>query len=353
MAHELTHVANRDVMVMTIASFFATIAAYIVQFGFFFGGGGATTTTTRASGALILVSLVVYAVSFFLLQALSRYREFAADRGAAIITGRPSALASALHEDLERHGADPQQDLRAPPSCAPSTSSRRRGQGARQPLLDAPAAREAARGAGAARGQLQGTRRLAAWASSTSSRASASSRQPAPDRLFAMATAVRHARDGARAQDARARRRSSSSRSRPPTSPAIVRDMEEVIRGTGEDTGTQVETTDDSFGYRWMVLRDADFEDLVIGINVVSAGAAGRRLRRPRPLRGVPLPRRDRQARLLDLQLQARRVLPVRARRRRAAARQRARAAPQGADRRRAPGGARARALVPLWGIPI
>jgi heat shock protein HtpX len=112
MAHELTHVANRDVMVMTIASFFATIAAYIVQFGFFFGGGG-DDDDSAGFFALILVSLVVYAVSFFLLQALSRYREFSADRGAGIITGRPSALASALLKISGKMERIPKQDLRA------------------------------------------------------------------------------------------------------------------------------------------------------------------------------------------------------------------------------------------------
>jgi heat shock protein HtpX len=106
MAHELTHVANRDVLVMTLASFFATIAAYIVQFGFFFGGSS-DDDDNPSFMVLLLVSLGVYVVSFFLMQALSRYREFAADRGSALITGRPSALASALvkisagmHRDL-------------------------------------------------------------------------------------------------------------------------------------------------------------------------------------------------------------------------------------------------------------
>src|SRR4051794_33817745 len=96
MAHELTHVANRDVLVMTLASFFATIAAYIIQFGFFFVGGSSSDDDDGPSAAvLFLVSIAVYFVSFLLMQALSRYREYAADRGAAIITGRPSALASA------------------------------------------------------------------------------------------------------------------------------------------------------------------------------------------------------------------------------------------------------------------
>jgi heat shock protein HtpX len=113
MAHELTHVANRDVMVMTIASFFATIASYILQFGFFFGGGGDDDDNGLGFFGLILVSLVVYAVSFVLLQALSRYREFSADRGAGIITGRPSALASALLKISGKMERIPQQDLRA------------------------------------------------------------------------------------------------------------------------------------------------------------------------------------------------------------------------------------------------
>src|SRR3954463_11549117 len=98
MAHELTHVANRDVLVMTLAGFFATIAAYIVQFSFFFGGGASDDDDNPSAMVLFLVSLGVYVVSFFLMQALSRYREFAADRGAALITGRPSALASALQK---------------------------------------------------------------------------------------------------------------------------------------------------------------------------------------------------------------------------------------------------------------
>src|SRR5215210_7337840 len=115
MAHELTHVANRDVMVMTLASFFATIAAYIVQFGFLFGGGGSYGDDDDNPSFLVLflVSLAVYIVSFFLMQALSRYREFAADRGAALVTGRPSALASALMRISSGMHRIPQQDLRA------------------------------------------------------------------------------------------------------------------------------------------------------------------------------------------------------------------------------------------------
>jgi heat shock protein HtpX len=112
MAHELTHVANRDVLVMTLASFFATIAAYIVQFGFLFGGGH-DDDENPSMMVLFLVSIGVYIVSFFLMQALSRYREFAADRGAALITGRPSALASALTRISSGMQRIPQRDLRA------------------------------------------------------------------------------------------------------------------------------------------------------------------------------------------------------------------------------------------------
>jgi heat shock protein HtpX len=112
LAHELTHVANRDIVVMTIASFFSIVAAYIVQFGFFFGGDDDSEEGGIGVLGLILVSLVVYAISFLLLQALSRYREYAADRGSAVITGRPSALASALLKIAGISERIPSADLR-------------------------------------------------------------------------------------------------------------------------------------------------------------------------------------------------------------------------------------------------
>jgi heat shock protein HtpX len=113
MAHELSHIANRDVMIMTLASFFATLAAYIVQFGFFFGGGYGDDDEGPGVIALVLISLVVYVVSFILMQALSRYREYAADRGSAIMTGRPSALVSALMKISSGMDRIPQRDLRS------------------------------------------------------------------------------------------------------------------------------------------------------------------------------------------------------------------------------------------------
>ena len=117
LAHELTHVQNRDVLVMTIASFFASVAAFIVQMGFWFGGafGGDGDGDGEGPGfiVVILVSGIVYVLSFILLQALSRYREFAADRGSALITGRPSALSSALLKISGTMDQIPQRDLRA------------------------------------------------------------------------------------------------------------------------------------------------------------------------------------------------------------------------------------------------
>ena len=115
LAHELTHVINRDVMVMTIASFFASIAAMILQFGFLFGGGGGYGDDDNEGSSwmfVVLISLAVYVLSFILMQALSRYREFAADRGAAILTSRPSALASALLKISGTMQRIPTQDLR-------------------------------------------------------------------------------------------------------------------------------------------------------------------------------------------------------------------------------------------------
>ena len=111
LAHELAHVKNRDVMVMTIASFLSSLAFIIVRWGWLFGGGD---RREGGGGVLVavLVSLVVGVVSFLLVRVLSRYREFAADRGGAVITGRPSALASALMKIDGRMDKVPNNDMR-------------------------------------------------------------------------------------------------------------------------------------------------------------------------------------------------------------------------------------------------
>ena len=97
LAHELTHIKNRDMMVMTIATFLSSVAQVLVRNFHFMGGGSGRGRDSGGSIIVIFaVSLIVWILSFILLQALSRYREFAADRGAAIITGQPSNLMSAL-----------------------------------------------------------------------------------------------------------------------------------------------------------------------------------------------------------------------------------------------------------------
>jgi heat shock protein HtpX len=111
LAHELAHVKNRDMMVMTIASFLSTIAFLVVRWGWWFGGGN-RERGQPAVWVAILASLVVWVISFLLIRALSRYREFAADRGGATITGKPSALASALMTIDSGMEKVPEEDFR-------------------------------------------------------------------------------------------------------------------------------------------------------------------------------------------------------------------------------------------------
>lgn len=116
-AHELSHVKNRDVLVITLASFFATIAYFVMRSAMFqgmFGGVGGRRREGGASAIVLIyvVSIAVWLISFFLIRALSRYREYAADRGSAIITGAPSHLASALVKISGTMQRIPQRDLR-------------------------------------------------------------------------------------------------------------------------------------------------------------------------------------------------------------------------------------------------
>jgi len=115
LAHELSHIANRDVLIMTLASFFAMLAAMLTRFGMYagmFGGGRRNDNGPPVWLIMMLVSIVVYALSYVLIRTLSRYREFAADRGAAIITGAPEQLMSALQKISSQMTLIPQQDLR-------------------------------------------------------------------------------------------------------------------------------------------------------------------------------------------------------------------------------------------------
>ncbi|HEX5996728.1 MAG TPA: zinc metalloprotease HtpX [Jiangellales bacterium] len=112
MAHELSHVAHRDVTVMTIASVVGILAGFLTRMGLW-GGMGRNREGGAAIAVIMLVSIVVYAVSFLLTRLLSRYRELAADRAGAFLTGQPSHLANALTKitgDMQRI---PTRDLRA------------------------------------------------------------------------------------------------------------------------------------------------------------------------------------------------------------------------------------------------
>lgn len=117
LAHELSHIAHRDVAVMTMASFLGVAAGMLTRFAMYsglFGGRGRRDQNTAAvMGVVLLVSVAVYAISFLLIRALSRYRELAADRAGAILTGRPSALASALTKVSGDIARIPVRDLRA------------------------------------------------------------------------------------------------------------------------------------------------------------------------------------------------------------------------------------------------
>jgi len=123
LAHELSHVANRDVLVMTVASFFAMLAGLITRWGLYFGmwgggfGGGNRSNNNNQGGVpvfliVLAVSVVTYAISYVLIRTLSRYREYAADRGSALITGAPEHLMSALQKISSGITQIPQQDLR-------------------------------------------------------------------------------------------------------------------------------------------------------------------------------------------------------------------------------------------------
>jgi heat shock protein HtpX len=117
LAHELSHVANRDVLIMTVASFFAMLAGLLTRFGLYggmFGGGGRSRDNNGVPIWLIvlLVSVVTYILSHILILAISRYREFAADRGSALITGAPEHLMSALQKITSDIFRIPERDLR-------------------------------------------------------------------------------------------------------------------------------------------------------------------------------------------------------------------------------------------------
>jgi len=123
LAHELSHIANRDVLIMTVASFFAMVAALMARFGMYggmfggFSGGGNRGGGNNNNGPplwliMLVVGAVTYAISFVLIRTISRYREYAADRGSALITGAPEYLMSALQKISSQMTMIPNRDLR-------------------------------------------------------------------------------------------------------------------------------------------------------------------------------------------------------------------------------------------------
>ena len=114
LAHELSHIGNRDVAIMTVSSFFAMVAALLMRVGLFSGmlGGGRDRGGTPVWLIMFLVAMLTYVLSYVLILMISRYREYAADRGAAIITGAPENLMSALQRIAGQIQQIPQRDLR-------------------------------------------------------------------------------------------------------------------------------------------------------------------------------------------------------------------------------------------------
>jgi heat shock protein HtpX len=112
LAHELSHIANRDILVMTLAGFFALLAGLLTRWGFLFGGGRDRGGGVPVWLIVFVVSILVYFLSYILIRTISRYREYAADRGAAIITGAPENLMSALQRIASGMASIPQRDLR-------------------------------------------------------------------------------------------------------------------------------------------------------------------------------------------------------------------------------------------------
>jgi heat shock protein HtpX len=114
-AHELSHIGNRDVAIMTVSSFFAMVAALLMRMGLFggmFGGGGRDRGGPPIWLIMFVVSLITYVISYVLILMISRYREYAADRGSAMITGAPENLMSALQRIASNIAQIPQRDLR-------------------------------------------------------------------------------------------------------------------------------------------------------------------------------------------------------------------------------------------------
>ena len=312
LAHELSHIANRDVLIMTVASFFAMLAGLLARYSVFFGGGGDRDRQRAADLARRARRLDrhVRRVSYVLIRTISRYREYAADRGAALITGAPENLMSALQKISSGIASIPQRDLREVQAMNAFFIIPTNVQvGVRRALRDAPAAREAARGA--RRDRARDGPRRSRWALTDVLFGRKKLKEAKGERLFALSTArvtlevelglkPAEARGGRlqaalvrRLRPRRERARTSCSTSRRAT-PA---------RGSTRKDGRVRLRVDRRRGPR---LRGSRRDRPPRRLR-----AQGARLRAAAARGGLPLRRRQ-ASRLLRLRLQARRVLAVR-----------------------------------------
>ena len=323
-AHELSHVAHRDVAIMTMASFFAMVAGFITRWGFFFGGGFGGGDDDNNSGnafvVVLLVSIVVYALSFVLIRTLSRYREFAADRGAAILTKSPSSLASALVKISGAMGADPAARHAHGRGPEPVLHHpRRRSRAASRTCSRPPPARGPARAAAPPRARprrpskkvfdRKSGRFLGPMGLFDSLLGRTKVEAPTLERLFAISTAQVTLETVARPAPVAGGRDLLQA----DVVVAVPRERE-GHRGHGADGVHRLRDEDGAqrrqYGYEWLTLTDAGLRGPRDDDPRHGAVDDRRRLRRAAPVRALRIRARERPVRL---QLQARHVLSFRA----------------------------------------
>ena len=269
LAHELTHIKNRDVRTMTLASFFAMLAALVARFalygGIFGGGNNRDNNGPPIWLILMVVSWVTYAISFVLIRMISRYREYAADRGSALITGAPEYLMSALQKISGDRADSAARPARSRGHERVLHHSRVRQAGGRGAVHGSPAAREASRRA---------RRDRARDGPPGSVRNPFGRRKPslaaARDRLFALSTA-------AVTLDMELGLKPAGVAAvifKPMSAGEFARaasDLEQLLDSVAAETGSKIERKNDKFGFEWLIIRDNDLEDLVTASNLVAS----------------------------------------------------------------------------------
>ena len=269
-----SHIGNRDVAVMTIASFFSMLAAFLMRMGMWTGmmGGGRNRDSGGAPAFLIMivVSLVTYVLSYLLILMISRYREYAADRGAALITGAPENLMSALQKIASDMTRIPQRDLRQVEGMnaffiIPTNVKRTAAElFMTHPPLEKRLARLAEispRWAARSRPERLGPGRRPLRAQEA--------QRAKLDRLFALSTAqvTPEVELGLRPAGA------AGVVFKPLSAGEFMRaeqQIDELLGVVAQTSGSEVRRRQDSLGYQWLVVRDRDFEDLVTGVHLVA-----------------------------------------------------------------------------------